>query len=87
MQMSEGTSQLLYKGGRAGRPAAGRPGGAGRPAAGRPGGPVARQPGDRSKGPVCNYFSCFFYEKAPAARLPGSQVPATRLLGGRGIFL
>ena len=41
MQMrGGGTSQPLYKGGRAGRPAAGRPGG-----------PVAPLPGDRPQGP------------------------------------
>ena len=68
---------MLTYGREAGRPAAGRPGGAGRPAAG---------PRDLS----AIIFRVFFCGKAPAARLPGGQVPAGpgRPAAGRpGIFL
>ena len=77
MQMrGGGTSQPLYKGRRAGRPAAGRPGG-----------PAAPLPGDRPPGTYVQLFEQKFLHKAPAAPLPGGQVPAARQLGGRGIFL
>ena len=63
MQMrGGGTSQALYKGGRAGRPAAGRPGG-----------PVAPLPGDRPQGPARNFLHEIFFINAPAAPLPGGQ--------------
>ena len=68
MQMrGGGTSQPLYKGGRAGSPAAGRPGGA-----------AATLPGDRPPGTYAQLFEQKFLHKASAAPLPGGQVPADR---------
>ena len=76
MQMrGGGTSQPLYKGGRAGRPAAGRLG------------PAAPLLGDWPQGPARKYFYKSFCTKAPAAPQRGDQVPAARQRGDRGIFL
>ena len=69
MQMrGGGTSQLLYKGGRADRPAAGRPGG-----------PAAPLPGDRPPGTCAQLFEQNFLYKSPcrpAAGRPGPGRPA-----------
>ena len=60
-----GTSQPLYKGG-----------GAGRPAAGRPGGLAAPMPGGGPPGAFLQKISRNYCRKAPAAPQRGDQVPA-----------
>ena len=81
MQMrGVGTIQPLYKGGRAGRPAAGRPGPATQLPGGQ-GGPAAPLPGDRPPGIYAQLFEQKFLHKGPAAPLPGGGRPAARRPG------
>ena len=75
MQMrGGGTSQLLYKGGIAGRPAAGRPVGAGRPVTGRP-----------APGTCLQFFHLFFTDKPlpPGCRAARSRPPGS---GAAGVY-